>query len=258
MDNILSNAIRSIKELVDGQAKPKPVVETYFGVPHQSVNGAEFKPIPFNILGRPTITSLEVHTLAAVIDYLKGNRDEIDLKRVVVDVDDRAAIIRSSLRDDGRRDVYLFAKPKLGDEISPNLGRFLGQQQLMIWLQTCFEPSEDRAYLLRLAGNLVAENVRTVVDDGVSQEVVVKGGTVRAGGEIVKTEVLLVPHRTFPEVTLEPERFLVRLQGGSDKELPTIALFAAAGDAWRLDAISKIKAYLVKASGDAAPWAVIA
>lgn len=233
----IDRVIQSAKEAI-----VPPDIKDFHGLPHQSVKSEAYKPILPHL--RSASISLSVTTLQAVLDFLATcGVDGLDPKNLRVVVSSRSVNVWGPMRSDGSREHLISASPTISDLVGEKLGRQQEQQDAIIWLQTNFYNNEDRAYLLRLIGNLAAENVRTLSDDGVHQEAVVKTGTVRTGAEVVKNEVVLLPRRSFPEVTLNGERFLVRLRGGSDKEMPTIALYDVEGDAWKLDAVAKIKAF---------------
>jgi hypothetical protein len=110
--------------------------------------------------------------------------------------------------------------------------------------------------LLALVGNITAEKARVLVDDGVTQEVTVKGGAVRSANQIVK-QPILVPMRTFSEVVLEGVQYVLRMKGGGDGQMPSIGLFEADGGAWRVDAIDKIKDILLGLAGKDPAWSIL-
>ena len=82
-----------------------------------------------------------------------------------------------------------------------------------------------------------------VADDGVSQEITLKSGTVtRAGITLPADGVRLIPWRTFREAKPVESKFLLRMKGVKD-DLPQIALFEIDAK-WRLDTVDAIADYL--------------
>jgi len=237
---MIKEAIETIQKLADKGRAP-PDIKVLDGRTRQSVGGDEYLPIPTT-----HDDPLQVSTLSAIIDYLADNRDALTLEDVSVIVTPGSVFAVTPPEKDGHRTVRISAAPALGDVVQPHLGKFLDQESLIVWLQTAFLPSPDRADLLKMVSSLQAESVRAVGDSGIAQEVVVKTGSVRVGSEVIKSPVMLIPRRTFGEITLEPEAFIVRAKAQGAGGLPGVALFAAGGDAWKLDAVAKIASYLKK------------
>ncbi len=119
-----------------------------------------------------------------------------------------------------------------------------------IEMQSCFEDRGDRSKVLALIGTVREEAVRTLEDDGVTQTATARKGVVGSINVTVPNPVVLVPWRTFAEVSQPASEFILRLRGGGDARLPTVALFPADGGLWRLEAIDGIKEWLVKNVSD--------
>ena len=132
------------------------------------------------------------------------------------------------------------------------LERFLDPELFVIELQCKFEPTDDRAKVFQVAGNLQAELVQTVEDDGVSQRATARSGLVKVAKVDVPNPVQLTPFRSFPEVEQVTSPFVLRLQGGAGKP-PSCALFEADGGRWRLEAIRCVKEWLAGELGDSVP-----
>jgi hypothetical protein len=96
-----------------------------------------------------------------------------------------------------------------------------------------------------VSGNAVAIN-----DDGISQEVVVKSGTLTKAGIVLPSDgVPLIPWRTFRDANPVISRFLLRMKGVKDG-LPLIAIFEIDAK-WKLDTVSSIRSYLAGQLPDA-------
>jgi hypothetical protein len=234
---VIEEAIVKIEELV--QAAHAPVTVPFFGVDHQSVRGGAFTAVQ-----QPAAHELVVHTLQAVADYLKENKDSLPLTSLVVHVrDTQNVVVLGNLRADRTRETFLHALPINPDHVAGGANKFVDQESFVLWVQTAFVDTPGREELLRTVGNLQAEKAKTLVDDGVTQEVTVKASGVRAGNAVVKHPIL-IPRRTFPEITLDGVQFVLRMRGGGDGQMPSVGLFEADGGAWRVDAIEKIAEHL--------------
>lgn len=180
--------------------------------------------------------ALEVHTLTAVLDYIKKT-DERSKKRLIVQVvDENRVEVLGELDGFGNRETLLVAKA-----LHPSYpyGRWLEQEEFMIALQSQFVGEDDRDLLMKLVGNLKDKDSRTLVDDGVTQIATAQTGVASVSEVKVPNPVLLQPYRTFLEVNQPASQFVFRLHEG-----PTIGLFEADGSQWRNDAIANIAAYL--------------
>jgi hypothetical protein len=199
---------------------------------------------------------LEVATLTGLVDYVKtvaDERDDVDEGGLAIHVVSPTEVrVVSGLSDDGfaQRAVFLAARavaPKHG------WGTFADQEAFVVWLLTAFVDTVERASVLALVGNLREEAVRQSTDDGVSQTVVARKGMVRVENVVVPNPVRLAPYRTFREVEQPHGLFLLRLRGGGEDAVPTIALFEADGGLWRLDAIGAIRDWLRHQLGEDLP-----
>ncbi len=123
-------------------------------------------------------------------------------------------------------------------------GRFIAVEEAIIKIASNFVDSSDKSKVLKLLGNLRSESVKTMTDDGLSQQVTVSAGVSRVGSEIVDPIVELAPYRTFPEIAQPISKFLIRFQQSGKDGLPMVSLFEADGSMWKLEAIQNIKKYL--------------
>ena len=101
----------------------------------------------------------------------------------------------------------------------------------------------DRALLLRFAGTVESGSVAEYGDDGVSQKATVKTGIASKGEALVPSPVSLIPYRTFIEIEQPESKFIFRMKQDQYKGI-RCALFEADGGAWRITAMSEIKAYI--------------
>lgn len=194
------------------------------------------------------ISPLSIATLSGLVQYVKSDpediRSEISLFAHVVS--HNRVIVGGALP--GRRlvDRLSLVEAECGDFTgNVEFGKYISIESLIICLQSQFQPTDDRAAILSILGNLRDERVATYGDDGVTQSVTTRKGI--ALGEVtpVPRIVKLQPYRTFPEVDQPESDFILRLkQGQRDGEPPSAALFEADGGRWKLQAIEQIAEWL--------------
>jgi len=228
----------AIKELSDRLATPGQIGETGFiARPNTWViddPAALVKP-------GPTADALKAYSLGAVRDYLAANRDALELAKLVVHVVSPQIVrvlgpIQMRARN---REMYVEATAQnLTDSF---LGKWMAHDEFVIGLQTRFAVGGDMAAVLKLVGNLTAEQARTSVDDGMTQAVTVKSGIAFKADAVVPNPVSLVPFRTFREVLQPTSPFALRVHSTMQ-----VGLFEADGGAWRLTAIEAIGVWLTQ------------
>ena len=180
---------------------------------------------------------LTVSTLTGLVDYIKSDLDKLPEKLLIQVISPRKVALYSPLNADREREQYISAEAILPDNVVYD--RFIGTEQFNIMLQSAFVDVGTKSALLKYTGLIQDEAVKTIGDDGVSQQVTVKTGVASVGQAIVPNPVELAPYRTFPEVEQPIRKFIFRMQ-----EVPRAALYEADGGAWRNKAILSIKEYL--------------
>ena len=224
---------RETAEYLVGLGKEQVVIE--------ATNGGQYTPERLVRITEPVADAVEVHTLTAIVDYIKNNVDM--LGPVVINVQSPTFVkVMSPLNPDRKREQYLEAKA-----ITPNnikFDSFLATDQFNIMMQAGFinHPVEELDYknmLLQVTGLVREEAIKEIGDDGVSQAATIKTGVASVGEVKVPNPVYLAPFRTFTEIEQPVSKFVFRMEKG-----PRAALFEADGGAWKNEAILKIKDYL--------------
>lgn len=237
---MLEEAIRKIQQLtIEGVT---PHIIRFHEVDHL-VQGTTALPMK-----RPIPSPLEVRTLQAVIDYLDDNRDGLTLETLTVIVGGPGCVeVVGPARVDGARVVHLRAKePEVAGGFAQFINRFMSVEDFVIGAQQRFRPGMgDIAQLLAVVGNITQNDVRTVADDGVSQEVTARLGVVKVQQVALPSPCLLVPRRGFPEIELSAVPYVVRVRRGD--VLPQVAIFEADGGAWMSDATGRTADWLTAA-----------
>lgn len=195
----------------------------------------------------PSPLVLGFSTLGAVRDYLTTNKDALTLNRLIVHVvvSNRVTVLGPLTARDQSRPIYVTATCV---DLTENwLGRYWSIEEFLIGLQTRVVDSDDRPRLLALLGNVKHESVKTAVDDGVTQIVQARAGIALVSEVAVPNPVLLAPYRTFRDIVQPTSLFVMRVKAGHAGGLPEAGLFEADGGAWRLEAVARIREWLVKA-----------
>lgn len=190
------------------------------------------------ILERSVIAryALEINTLSGFVNYIKSNIERVEKPMLVHIKNETTVYLRGSLEIDGERETLAKAKAIVPDF---DFGYFLDMESFNISLQSKFVPSDHRAILLQVIGNVSEDNIRQTGDDGVSQAVTINQGIATKADVRVPNPVDLAPYRTFLEVEQPTSQFIFRMKDG-----PRGAIFEADGGAWRNQAIVNIREYL--------------
>jgi len=188
----------------------------------------------------PKPDTLNVKTLTGFVDYLKdiGELDGIkDLGSFIHIESYKAVSLRGPFDNYGVRVNYIRAI-----HTGPvfQFGNWYSPEEFIILAQSLFEQSDAMRGLIKQIGNLAEQDIKTIEDDGVTQEITVKTGVAVVGQVQLNPIIELIPYRTFLEVTQPKSDFLIRLR----KPGPQIALFEADGGAWELLAIQSIGKWL--------------
>lgn len=199
----------------------------------------------------PVASSLTVSTLTGLVDYIKGNVDELKGELLIQVESHKRVKLFSPLNEDRNRELFIEAEAILPSNVQYD--RFIDTERFNIMLQSSFVDAGDKKALLQYTGLVQDENVKSIGDDGVSQQVTVKTGVASVGQAIVPNPVSLAPYRTFPEVEQPISKFIFRM-----KEGPSAAIYEADGGAWRNEAIKNIKEYLEKELKDVENIKIIA
>ncbi len=189
----------------------------------------------------PLPAALKIDTLTGLMDYLKANRDGLDLKKKLIHVNDHAnvSLISALMGDFEQRAIYL--QSSNNGVANGIFDRFIDTETFIIFMQTRFVQDDETARVLSVVGNIKDEMVKNTADDGVTQNVTVKAGITRVGEVPVPNPVILRPFRTFPEIEQPASKFVLRMKSGTP---PSCALFEADGGAWKLTAIHNIREWV--------------
>lgn len=148
----------------------------------------------------------------------------------------------------GKRVVYATAKhvPDTGFKF----GEFMDPEPFLLKFRASFYFNDEAVKVQQLCSTIGSASGVAIADDGMSQEVTVKSGTLtKAGVTLPADGVPLIPWRTFRDANPVESRFLLRMRGVKDG-LPQIALFEIDGR-WQIDTVNSIRSYLAGELADA-------
>lgn len=190
----------------------------------------------------PKVESLQVNSLSGFVDYINSRFDKDYFAGNLVHVVSHKEVgLISNLLKDAGRETYITAH---AFQAGFNFGRFYGLEPFIIAMQSCFVRNDDAMAILRVIGNIKEESVRQVGDDGITQSVTARAGIAMVEEVTVPNPVKLAPYRTFMEIEQPESEFVFRMRSGDHG--PECALFEADGGAWKLEAMARVKDYLIE------------
>lgn len=205
----------------------KPLVE---------VKAAEFAP-----------TTYEVDTLDALVKLILTEGLTLG-RRLYVRVDSARRVTVTTTYNGGElRNPYqrFPLYEAVSDVPGMTIGNLMSQERAIVELQSLYGATPDRDYLLDLLSRVDVNDGVSSMDNGVTQEVIVRTGAVLKQATPVRPIVKLQPYRTFLEVEQPISDFLLRVCKDGEP-----ILFEADGGAWKLEAKRSIAAYLAEKLAD--------
>ncbi|MGB7985079.1 MAG: hypothetical protein WCF54_07965 [Terracidiphilus sp.] len=160
----------------------------------------------------------------------------------------RVDLIDTNADEFGKRHIYATAQHAV--ETPFRFNTYLDVEDFIIGLRSSFYFVEgdgecDALTVQRFVSNLESGITVNVADDGVSQSLEVKAGTVnKQAVKVPASGVNLVPWRTFRDVAPVSSKFLLRVRQVKDAP-PLVALFEI-DQKWKLDTMQEIGKWLEK------------
>src|SRR5688572_23537403 len=133
------------------------------------------EPLPAN----PTI--LDFFTIGGLVEYVRANRDDLDVEELAFHVAGPQAILLLGAVEGPEASRAVYARATVLNLVGAEglgfvCGRYMAPEAFVIGLQTLFAPTEDRTMLLSLAGRIRQAATQETDDDGTSQAVTVRKG----------------------------------------------------------------------------------
>ncbi len=191
-----------------------------------------------------TKPTFKVGTLSALAAAVKAKVDDFPGEVALHVVDYRTVQLVSVRADDfGRRHVFVEAKHEAECPFSFNT--HMAAEKFQIDLRTSFLLNEEALKVLKVVSNLESGQVISVADDGLSQQIEIKTGTVSKMPITLPADgIPLVPWRTFRDAAPVESKFLLRLKQAKD-DLPLVVLYEI-DQKWKLDTVNSIAKWLEK------------
>jgi len=189
---------------------------------------------------------LEAATLQGIVDYVKNDPDDADIKHFIQILSPHSVVLYGpASKTDKSRQVFVSAGCVDRSQLHRKNEQFHTQEAFAVWLMTAFkEGAGDYDYVRQAIGKIKSDKVAESMDTGFAQVVSIKNG-VQSENVEVKNPVKLFPIRSFPEIEPIEQPFVLRLQQASeDNQPPSVALFDADNGGWAVEAVARIKQWL--------------
>lgn len=187
--------------------------------------------------------AISMNTLSSLVDYIKGQEDFKQIPYIVQVVSPTYVKLISALDKDRMRETLVEVNAEIPEF---PFGQFVDNERFIINVQSKFMDGEDndKALILAFAGNVKAGTVAKYGDDGVSQKAAIKKGITSLSEVEVPSPCMLMPYRTFVEVSQPLSSFIFRVKDDERSGGVACALYEADGGAWKNEAKDNIKAFL--------------
>lgn len=207
-------------------------------------NGLRYTARKLEPVYEPVADTLPFGTLRGFADYILGRGTQESAPATFVRVHSPSQVEFLGPLDKTRRREWLAmaSLPVPGFEF----GKWHPHEQAMIGLQTLFQKTPELESLLKVLGTVTADEVRTLLDDGVTQQVTARAGTTLTERVNLPSPVTLQPYRTFREVAQPASQFVLRVKRDAAGAI-LVALFEADGGAWRIEAAANVAGWLNEA-----------
>lgn len=186
----------------------------------------------------PFAEAINVNTLTALVDYIKGKPDELR-ESMILHVESPTTVrLYSGLINERDRESLIRTEAIVNEF---HFDQHYDQERFLIELQANFLETPDLLTIMQVAGNIKSGTTANYSDDGVSQKTTVKMG-VELNDVIVPNPVKLRPYRTFAEIEQPESSYVFRIK--DTERGPAFKLVEADGGLWKNGTMQKIKEYL--------------
>lgn len=184
-------------------------------------------------------TAMEVNTLTAMVDYIKGKPEELRESMLIHIVSPTKVVLKSGLIDERDRERLMISSAIVNEF---KFDYYYDQERFLIELQANFLESDDLKDIKMVAGNIQAGTTANYSDDGTSQKTTIKSGIANNTDVIIPNPVKLRPYRTFAEIEQPESSYVFRISEANRG--PVFKLVEADGGLWKNATMKKIKEYL--------------
>jgi hypothetical protein len=236
---MLKEALEYLAKL---QTPPNPVTvkvgEVNYAVKADGTIGAVVAPVDTR-LPRPT---LRVSTLSGLVAAYKAKLDKLGA-RVAIVIRDPFIVALVDLDADEFGKVNEYATAIHAEEKPFKFDTWLEPEEFLLSFRARFLWNDNAVTIQQICSTIGAATGVAVSDDGISQEVTVKSGTItKSAVQLPADGIELIPVRTFRDANPVAAKFLLRMKGVKDS-LPKIALYEI-DPMWKLYLAGSIRKYL--------------
>lgn len=218
--------LKELAQYIVGMSKPELV----------DINGKIFSDRGLKRYDYQAPAPLHFKSIEGLLEYIEADCDSTYEGSFLHIVDYDRIEFLSPLNDENEREVYAICEP---DKISLSFNKFIDRESFNIMLQAGFMITEDLGTILSYIGSMSDNAVRTVGDNGVTQEITIKQSTKGLIDVALPNPVRLKPFRTFTEIDPVECNFVFRLKEGG-----LCALFEADGGYWKIDTMKELQRYI--------------
>ena len=218
--------LKELAQYIVGMSKPELV----------DINGMQFSDRKLIRYDYKEPEPLHFKSITGFLDYIATDCDSTYGESFIHIKDYDRIEFLSPLNDENTREIYAICEP---DKINIAFDRFIERESFNIMLQTGFVENDELKDILKYIGNMSDKAVRTVGDDGISQEITIKSSTQGLIDVFIPNPVILKPFRTFTEIEPVESKFVFRLKEGG-----YCALFEADGGAWKIETMHALEDYV--------------
>ncbi len=209
----------------------------------EKIHGVEWADSELKIVRKPIAPTVKLETLKGFIDFVKKTQPVEGFSQsdayIVVEDFDRVHLYAKPEDDGTRRAIASAVANRAAGGI---VGQPMGIEGFIVALKGRALQSETVDVLIESVSHISLENIATLKDNGVFQEVAVKSGI---NVSVWKTPPFfrLSLRRTFQEVCEIQSEFFLRLKQSGDNGV-SITLHESTFDAWREEVVLNIKKQL--------------
>lgn len=201
-------------------------------------NGYTFSDKELYVIPEPKARKVTFHTLRGLVETLKSEHEFFNTPIFVNVINHNNVEVFDALNTSDRSREYPYLA--VSELMHFDFDRRMDYETMIISLKSKFVETPELLNVVQLLGNITNEQSAQTLDDGFTQNVVVRKG-IALKNKNIKPIVKLKPYRTFLEVEQPESEFLLRLHDGD-----MVALYEADGGAWKLTARTLIAEYLRK------------
>ncbi|MDR3741624.1 MAG: hypothetical protein P4L40_21605 [Terracidiphilus sp.] len=186
--------------------------------------------------------TFKVATLSALAAAVAVQVDDFG-DAVALHVVDYRTVQLVSVKADEFGHRHVFAEAKHDVECPFRFNEYMAAEKFLIDLKTSFLTNDEAVKVQKVVSSLESGQTISMADDGMSQQLEIKGGTVSKSQVVLPSDgIPLIPWRTFRDADPVESKFLLRLKQVKD-DLPLVALYDI-DQKWKLDTVNSVARWL--------------